>query len=123
MHAPLTQEDLDQHTHVSNAYSHHMFDDILYSEGANMLVTKANAYWLIDQIIMAQLEYHMQPYYLAYQTWTLESNEDNRGALSCVVAGEEVYRKRYDTYTFPLDKVVLIHENDVVMLPSEHPLA
>ena len=49
----LNAQDLSQFTGTENWYRHNLNTDILYTDGAKYVAETAGAYWLLDEIAVA----------------------------------------------------------------------
>jgi hypothetical protein len=119
--ATLTTSDLSQFTGSENWYRHSLNRDILYTDGALYLAESGGAYWLLDEIALAN-RYQRRVKAEEFQAWTLTRDKKGNGAtLDCGDGNRNtVYSKRIEFTDFPLDTVKLFCENGTILLPSEH---
>ncbi len=117
----LTASDLAQFTGSENWYRHGLNRNILYTDGAQFVAESAGAYWLLDEIALANA-YNRSVKVEEFQVWTLTRNKTGNGAmLTCGDGnGHTVYTKRIEYTNFPLDTIKLFCENGTILLPSEH---
>lgn len=119
--AKMTTADLSQFTGSENWYRHSLNRNVLYTDGAQYVAEAGGAYWLLDEIALAN---HCESRVRAeeFQVWTLTRDKRGNGAtLDCGDGnGNTVYSKRIEFTDFPLDTVKLFCENGTILLPSEH---
>jgi hypothetical protein len=117
----LTAADLVQFTGSENWYRHGLNRDILYTDGAQYVAEAGGAYWLLDEIALAN-RYERRVKAEEFQVWTLTRNSTGNGAtLDCGNGnGNTVYSKRIEFTDFPLEAVKLYCECGTILLPSEH---
>jgi hypothetical protein len=111
--------DLDHFTGTEQWYRHALNRNILYTDGARYVADNARAYWLLDAIVIAQLDTSVrgQP----FQVWKL-AVEQSRGILTCEDGngGGSLYRQEMTFTDFPAPGVTLWFIDNVVLLPSEY---
>lgn len=113
----LNASDLDQFTGSDNWYQHGIVRRISYTDGAKYVADTAGAYWLLDEIALAQLDKRMQVE--EFQVWKL-TVADSVGELTCGDGNGNLLVKKPIPYTdFPLPEIELWFENNVICLPSE----
>ena len=80
MRTQITQADLQQFTGSETWYRHTLVRDVLYTDGAQFLAERAGAYWLLDEIALAQ---RASPKVAAeaFQVWTLTRPRSLEGML------------------------------------------
>jgi hypothetical protein len=119
--ATLTTSDLSQFTGSENWYRHSMNRDIRYTDGAQYVAEAGSAYWLLDEIALAN-RYQRGVKAEEFQVWTLTRNKTGNGAmLTCGNGnGNTVFNKRIEFTDFPLETVTLYCEGGTILLPSEH---
>ena len=119
--ATLTTADLSQFTGSENWYRHNLNPEILYTDGAQYLAEAGGAYWLLDEIALAN-RYQVRVRGEEFQVWTLTRDKSGNGAtLVCEDGnGRIVYSKRIAFTDFPLDSIKLYCESGTILLPSEH---
>ena len=125
------EQELRQFTGDLERTRHGLNRQVIYTPGIEHLAERCGAYWLIDEIALAQLdprlngENWMDVRLKEMQFWTL-TVEDAKGLLICQAdAGEKpTYRKRIPFTDFPLPKIVIWAAFDgrhwTLYLPSEH---
>ena len=77
--ATLTTADLSQFTGSENWYRHSLNRDILYTEGAQYVAEAGGAYWLLDEIALAN-RYERRVKAEEFQVWTLTRDKTDNGA-------------------------------------------
>jgi hypothetical protein len=93
---------------------------ILYTEGAQFLAERGGAYWLLDEIALAQ-RFQSEVAAEAFQLWTLTVRDDRSAALTCQNGnGHEVFAKEIPLTDFPLEKISLYYCNSTILLPGEY---
>jgi hypothetical protein len=92
---------------------------VLFTEGAKYVADTAGAYWLLDEIALAQM--HVPAIKAqAFQVWKL-SVADRRGTLTCEDGNDQpVYSKEIPFTDFPPCGVTLWYTDGVILLPSEY---
>jgi len=116
----LTTADLSQFTGTEQWYRHGMVRDVLFTDGAKYVADQAGAYWLLDEIALAQRGSNRVAGE-AFQLWKLTVNADHTGTLSCEDAnGNAVYSKAIPYTDFPLPEIALYFTDGVILLPSEY---
>jgi hypothetical protein len=116
----LTAGDLLQFTGTEQWYRHALVPDVLFTDGAKYVADQAGAYWLLDEIALAQ-RYEKTVAGAAFQLWKLSVNSDRTATLTCEDGnGKTVYRKAIEYTDFPLPKIALYFTNSVILLPSEY---
>ena len=101
-------------------YRHGLCRSVLYTQGVQYVAETAGAYWLLDEIALAQrlgprLGKH------SFQVWRLKLNKTGHGAeLRCEDGNyNKLFSKRITFTDFPQDIELWVEEN-VILLPSEH---
>lgn len=116
---PLTQSDLRQFTGSENWYRHSLNRQVLFTDGAKYLADQAGAYWLLDEIALAQ-RFQKSVAKEEFQLWHLIV-KDNTADLVCEDGnGRNVYVQHIPFTDFPLDEVKLYFTNNTILLPSEY---
>lgn len=116
----LTEADLRQFTGSEHWYRHALVRDILFTDGAKYLADQAGAYWLLDEIALAQ-KFELRVAAEAFQLWTLEVSPDDSATLSCEDGdGRVVFTKRIPYTDFPLAETRLYCTDNTILLPSEY---
>ena len=118
--AKLSEADLRHFTGSENWYRHGLNRDVLFTDGAKYVADQGGAYWLLDEIALAQ------PYQKAvaaeeFQVWTLTVKPDRTATLACGDGnGNTVFEKVIPFTDFPVERIELWFENNTIYLPSEH---
>jgi hypothetical protein len=116
----LKQSDLDQFTGTENWYKHPLNPKITYADGAKYLAEVGGAYWLLDEIALAN-RFDSVVRREEFQVWQLKKmGETSEATLECEDGnGRRVFAKNIPYTDFPLSSVTLYCENNVIYLPSE----
>ena len=94
--------------------------DILFTDGAKYLADAAGAYWLLDEIALAQ-QFNARVVAEAFQLWKLTVKPDHTATLACEDGnGKEVFAKAIAYTDFPLAEIRLYYTDCVILLPSEY---
>src|SRR3954466_2956632 len=78
----LTEADLRNFTGSEHWYRHGLVRTILFTNGAKYIADEGGAYWLLDEIALAQ-RYEKSVMAEEFQVWTLKVNADRTATLSC----------------------------------------
>jgi hypothetical protein len=116
----LTTNALRTFTGTEHWYRHPLARNILYTDGARYVAVQGGAYWLLDEIALAQ---RFLPAVAAeeFQLWKLTVKDDRTARLVCEDGNDRtVFSKSIDYTDFPLPEIVLYFTNDVILLPSEY---
>jgi len=116
----LTESDLQQFTGSEHWYRHGLVPSVLFTDGAKHVADAAGAYWLLDEIALAQ---RIVKAVAAeeFQVWKLAVEADSSALLSCEDGnGNEVFRKDIEFTDFPLKGVTLWCTGNTILLPSEY---
>lgn len=118
---PLTADILAVHfTGTENWYRHGIVRTVLYTDGAKYVADAGGAYWLLDEIALAQ-KFNKAVAAQEFQHWKLTVADDKSARLVCEDGnGGQVYAKRIPFTDFPLPEVRFFVENNTILLPSEH---
>jgi hypothetical protein len=116
----LNLDDLRQFTGTEQWYRHGLARDILFTDGAKYVADLAGAYWLLDEIALAQSD--LPPGAMEeFQVWTLRVASRRIATLTCEDGnGRTVFTKSIQYTDFPLPEIVLWFANNVILLPSEY---
>jgi len=118
--SPLTRAELAQFTGSENWYRHGLVRSILFTDGAKHLADRAGAYWLIDEIALAQ-KYERAVAAEEFQLWKLTVNPDHTAILACENGNCEIVLSKEIPFTdFPLPEISLYFCNSTILLPSEY---
>jgi hypothetical protein len=118
----LTVADLRQFTGTEQWYRHGIVRDVLFTDGAKYIADQAGAYWLLDEIALAQRGSNRVAAE-AFQLWKLTVNPDHTATLACQDGngnGNAVYSKVIPYTDFPLPEIALYFTDGVILLPSEY---
>ncbi|MCK1281783.1 hypothetical protein IVB46_41870 [Bradyrhizobium sp. 61] len=111
--------DLHQFTGTEQWYRNPLNQNVLFTEGAKYVADQAGAYWLLDEIALAQLDVAAVKTE-GFQVWKLDV-ETNRAMLSCGNGnGTQVYAKKIAFTDFPAPGITLWFTDKVILLPSEY---
>lgn len=116
----LNKADLKQFTGTENWYRHGLVRNVLFTDGAKYVADTAGAYWLLDEIALAQ-RFERKVAGEAFQLWRLTVKENGAAALVCEDGnGRRVFSKRIEYTDFPLDEITLYCTNNTILLPGEY---
>ena len=116
----LSEADLRQFTGTENLYRHALNRNVVFSDGAKYVADQGGAYWLLDEIALAQ-RYQKAVAAEEFQVWTLTVKDDRTAALTCEDGnGKTVFEKAIPFTDFPVERITLWFENNTIYLPSEH---
>jgi hypothetical protein len=116
----LNKSDLHQFTGSETWYRHSLVRDVLFTDGAKYVADKGGAYWLIDEIALAQ-RYEKDVIGEEFQLWKLSVNPDHTATLTCDDGnGHAVLTKRIPFTDFPLEEICLYYTSNTILLPSEY---
>ena len=116
----LRKSDLREFTGSDNWYRHPLNRTVLFTDGAKHVADAGGAYWLLDEIALAQ-RYQQKVAAEEFQSWTLTVDLTNQTAtLTCDDGnGNAVFTKAIEYTDFPLESMNLWFENNTIYLPSE----
>jgi hypothetical protein len=116
----LTAGELGQFTGSEHWYRHGLVRDILYTDGAKYVADEGGAYWLLDEIAIAQ-RFQKDVAAEEFQVWKLTVKPDHTAILACEDGnGRTVFQKELEYTDFPAESIELWFENHTIYLPSEH---
>ena len=116
----LTQADLRQFTGSEHWYRHAIIKRIVYTDGAKHVADAGGAYWLLDEIALAQ-QYVKAVADEPFQVWKLVLGEGHSATLSCDDGNSNaVFTKRIEFTDFPLPEIRLYFTDNTILLPSEY---
>jgi len=117
---PLDANTLAQFTGSQNFYRHGLVREVLYTEGVEYVAETAGAYWLVDEIALAQ-RYIIPVKREDFQVWDLKVDANQVGLLTCGDGnGREVYAKRIVFTDFPEPGIRFYYADWVIHLLSEY---
>jgi uncharacterized protein DUF6876 len=115
----LTEADLRQFSGSEYWYRHGLVRNVLYTDGAKHVADAAGAYWLLDEVALAQHEKHIacEP----FQVWKLAVCADCSASLTCEDGNSNTVSRKSIEYTdFPLPEIALWFTDNTILLPSEY---
>ncbi len=116
----LTASALHQFIGTENWYRHALNRKLLYTDGVQYLAEHGGAYWLVDNIALAQLS-KAAVRKEAFQMWTLTVKPDCTALLTCGDGNNHIVHAEELPYTdFPLPEIKLYLTDNVLMLTSEY---
>ncbi len=111
--------DLASFTGTEQWFRHALVRKVLYTQGVQYVAEKGGAYWLIDEIALAQA-YEPKVQAEAFQHWIL-TVKDNAATLDCEDGnGLKVWSKAIPFTDFPAPEIRFFVTDNVIMLPSEY---
>jgi hypothetical protein len=115
----LKAEDLSSFTGSELWYQHGLVPSITYTDGVRYMAETGEAYWLIDEIALAQ-RYEKKVKAEEFQVWTLTVTE-HTATLTCDDGNNNIVFAKHIQYTdFPLPEIKLYCTDNVILLPSEY---
>jgi hypothetical protein len=116
----LTESDLRQFSGTEQWYRHGLVRNVLFTEGAKHVADAGEAYWLLDEIALAQ-RFDKAVAAEPFQVWKLAVMSNCSASLTCEDGnGNTVLRKIIEFTDFPLPEVTLWFTDNTVLLPSEY---
>jgi hypothetical protein len=116
----LTQADLRQFTGTEHWYRHGLVRDVLFTDGAKYVADQGGAYWLLDEIALAQ-KFESAVAAEEFQHWKLTVNPDRTANLVCDDGnGRILLTKHIESTDFPLDSISFYCTDRTILLPSEY---
>lgn len=114
------RNELRQFTGSENWYRHGLVRKILFTDGAKYLADSAGAYWLLDEIALAQ-QFDKAVAAEEFQLWKLNVKADHTAVLACEDGNSNiVLRKELEFTDFPLEEISLYCTDNTILLPSEY---
>jgi hypothetical protein len=115
----IVLNELRQFTGTTQWFRHGLNRKVLYTEGVQYLAEQARAYWLVDEIALAQG--HVAPVKATlFQVWDL-TVKNSAAALTCEDGnGNTVYSKQIEFTDFPEPGIRFFFADNVLMLLSEY---
>ena len=115
----FTPSELARFTGTTQWYRHPLARGIRYTDGIYFVAEHAGAYWLIDEIALAQSHYPALSGE-EFQTWTLIVDATS-AVLRCDDGnGRMLVEKLIDYTDFPESGIKLYLTDGVIMLPGEY---
>jgi hypothetical protein len=116
----LDPEIMSQFTGSEHWYRFGIVPDITCTDGAKYVADTAGAYWLLDEIALAQ-KYVKKVAAQEFQVWKLTVKDNDSATLICEDGNyNAVFSKPIPFTDFPKDGVTLWFADNVIYLPSEH---
>jgi hypothetical protein len=115
----LTAADLRQFTGTEQWHRHGIVLDVLFTDGAKYVADQAGAYWLLDEIALAQGDRRVAGE--AFQLWEMRVKPDHAATLTCDDGNGQAVDSKAIPYTdFPLPEIALYFTDGVILLPGEY---
>jgi hypothetical protein len=98
-----------------------MFPRFKYTEGVMYLQKSAKAFWLVDEILIRQMQQKVKAE--RFQVWTLKVQKDRSAKLEATDGNHNKIFRAGTTIPwtdFPLESITLWMVDGVLMLPSEY---
>jgi hypothetical protein len=117
---PITLTDLRQFTGTEHWYRHPLVRQVLYTDGARYVAETAGAYWLLDEIALAQ-KFEQAVQGEEFQVWKLAVTEERTATLTCEDGnGRAVFTKAIAFTDFPAEGITFYVTNKTILLPGEY---
>lgn len=117
-HPKELQRDLASFTGTETWYRHGLVRDVLFTEGVKYLADEAGAYWLIDEIALAQ--WHPILKHEPFQVWRITVSGSSAVIVCDDGNGNVLVTKDISLTDFPLPEQKLYFSDNVILLPSEN---
>ena len=120
----LTEHDLGQFIGTEQWCKVGIVPSITYTDGVKYMAEHGGAYWLIDEIALAN-RFDKKVMREPFQVWVLKVT-GNSAVLTCDDGGKNdrasrvVMRKTIEFTDFPLPEIKLYFTDNVILLPSEY---
>jgi hypothetical protein len=115
----LDQNILNQFTGSEHWYRFGLDPRVTCTDGAKYVADTAGAYWLLDEIALAQ-RFDKKVAAEEFQSWKLTVNPDHSATLTCEDGNYKVVCTKQIPFTdFPPEGITLWFENNTIYLPSE----
>ena len=115
-----TLQNLGQFTGTENWYRHALNRKVLYTDGVQYVAENAGAYWLVDEVALAQAVRSVaaQP----FQVWKLDVEQNSDAALlTCEDGnGNGLFKKQINYTNFPKQGITFYVCDSTILLPSEY---
>jgi hypothetical protein len=116
----MDQAVLLQFTGSEHYYRHGLVSNIVFTDGAKYVADTAGAYWLLDEIALAQ-RFDEVVRKEEFQVWQLKVNPDLTATLTCEDGNEQVvFSKSLDFTDFPPEGITFWFQNKTIFLPTEY---
>lgn len=117
--AALAPEDLGQFTGTETWHRHGLNRDLLYTDGVKFLADRAGAYWLVDEIAIAQRIPKVARQ--TFQVWTLKVDPQHHATLTCDDGNDNtIITIEIERTDFPLPEIKLYCTDNTILLTSEY---
>ena len=111
---------MNQFTGSEHWYRFGIVPNITCTDGAKYVADTAGAYWLLDEIAIAQ-RFEKSVAGEEFQVWKLTVKDDDSATLICEDGNYNVvFTKAIEFTDFPKEGVTLWFANNVIYLPGEH---
>lgn len=101
-------------------HRHRIVPNVRYTDGAKNVADHGGAYWLLDEIALAQRG-DKAVAGVAFQVWKLTVHADHTATLVCEDRnGNAVYSKAIPYTDFPLPEIALLFTDGLILLPGEY---
>lgn len=115
----LDFEQLLHFTGSENWCRHSLNPSVLYTDGTKHVADVAGAYWLLDEIALAQRP-ESTVRAEAFQVWKLDV-KDSAATLTCEDGNDRIVNTKGIPFTdFPSPGITLWCVNNTILLPSEY---
>lgn len=116
----LDPEIMSQFNGSEHWYRHGLVPSITFTDGVKYVADTAGAYWLLDEIALAQ-KFNSRVAREEFQVWKLTVKDDASATLVCEDGNCNVVATKPIPFTdFPKEGVTLWFANNTIYLPSEH---
>ena len=114
----LDQDIMSQFTGSEHWYRFGLDPRITCTDGAKYVADTAGAYWLLDEIALAQ-RYVKEVADEEFQVWKLDVKPDSTATLTCEDGNYNVvFTKKIEFTDFPIEGVTLWFTNKVIYLSA-----
>jgi hypothetical protein len=111
---PLSVAELSRFTGSENWHRHGLVRDVLFTNGAKYVADTGGAYWLLDEIALAQ-RFDKRVAAEEFQLWKLMVKDDRTANLTCDDGnGNIILSKRIPFTDFPLPEIALYFTNNTI---------
>ena len=116
----LCLADLAHFTGSEHWYRHGLNRAVRFTDGAKYVADEAGAYWLLDEIALAQRS-ETAVAAAAFQCWMLAVHDDESAELRCEDGdGRRLFSKSIAYTDFPLPEITLYFTDNTILLPGEY---
>ena len=118
--SPLDPNTLAQFTGSERFFRYALVREVIFTEGVKYVADAAGAYWLLDEIALAQ-RFEPGVKAEAFQVWDLTVGSGGSAIIACDDGnGREVYSKQIEWTDFPEPGIRMYFCNGCIHLPSEY---